>query len=131
MGSYSLIYGARRLVRSLRGAEDDPAPLSLNAKLAMLRRNAASLRNLAAEVTSEIEAQAKAAEIAAAEANRNEQLAKLSAEQARAVNEVFDAAGLKQQRALTKSTVVWALISIFVSNIVSVVVALTVAGVLG
>ena len=113
--------------RRLKASRDKPDTLSDRIK----RLSAATdyLRSLAADVTAEAEAQAKAAEVAAKDAERNQQLATLTAEQAQAVNAIFEASGVKQQKALTKSTVVWAVISLVASNAVSIVVALWIAGI--
>ncbi|MBD8219664.1 hypothetical protein IFU40_13580 [Microbacterium sp. CFBP 13617] len=117
----------RAIVRGRRLRVAREAPETLGDRLQELSVVSDYLRSLSVEVTAEAEAQAKAAELAAADARRDQQLATLTAEQAQAVNAIFEASNAKQQKALTKSTVVWAVISLVASNAVSVVVALWLA----
>lgn len=126
--TFGVLWESLRSFLRRRLAAKYEAPETLDDKILRLRSATTSLRELAGEVMAEAEAQAAAAEVAGAEAKRNQQLATLSAEQARAVSEIFDASGAKQQKALTKSTIVWAIISLVVSNAVAVGVTLWLAG---
>ncbi len=128
LSAFTILFGVRWLIGRRRLKLEGRTSETLSDRLQRLASTAQALRDLARDVTAEADAQAKVAEVAAAEAKRNQTLATLSAEQAKAVNEVFEASGEKQQRALTKSTVVWAVISLIVSNAVSVAVALWIAG---
>lgn len=81
------------------------------------------LRRLADEVTAEANAQIQIAEDAASRATKNQQLASLSEEQAKAVSEVFAAQG----KFSTKLTIWIAVGSLVVSNVVTVIVTLALA----
>ncbi|QNA93254.1 MULTISPECIES: hypothetical protein [unclassified Microbacterium] len=99
-------------------------PVTLDQKLDQLRRAAADLRDMAADVTAEAEAQTVIAETAAATAAKNQELASLTEGQAKAVAAILDEGAEGRQRDSKKTTIIWAIVSIVASNIASVFLTL-------
>lgn len=102
--------------------QGEGAAESFDEKIRSLGSLAENLRVIAADVTHEAEAQIRAAEAAAEEARNNEEIASLSRGQAAAVSELFAEQGRTALRETKRFSWVSLIISVVVSNAVSVTV---------